>query len=93
MSAVVRSGVSGCGLFLTVCFELEHLGEEQELDVMTAVSVVRRSRPQFITGQVGGTGQTTRCVTVCTRKPAFSRWCGAPCTCSVRLSGCVNWRT
>ncbi|KAF0294209.1 Receptor-type tyrosine-protein phosphatase T [Amphibalanus amphitrite] len=47
---VCRNGVSGCGLFLTVCFELEHLSEEQELDVAMAVSVVRRSRPQFITG-------------------------------------------
>ena len=45
--------MSGCGLFLTVCFELEHLSEEQELDVMMAVSVVRRGRPQFITGMVG----------------------------------------
>ncbi|KAF0295755.1 Receptor-type tyrosine-protein phosphatase epsilon [Amphibalanus amphitrite] len=49
---VCRNGVSGCGLFLTVCFELEHLSEEQELDVAMAVSVVRRSRPQFITGLV-----------------------------------------
>ena len=45
--------MTGCGLFLAVCFQLEHLSEEQELDVVMAVSVVRRSRPQFITGLVG----------------------------------------
>ncbi|XP_037088770.1 receptor-type tyrosine-protein phosphatase mu-like isoform X2 [Pollicipes pollicipes] len=46
---VCRNGVSGCGLFVTVCFVLDHLSEEQEVDVVMAVSAVRKSRPQFIT--------------------------------------------
>jgi len=45
---VCRTGVKGCGLFLACSFALNHLSEEQELDVVMAVATVQRSRPQFI---------------------------------------------
>ena len=40
--------MTGCGLFVASSFVLEHLAEEQEIDVVMAVSTVRKSRPQFI---------------------------------------------
>ena len=43
-----RTGVTGCGLFLACSFVMDQLAEEQEVDVVMAVSAVRKSRPQFI---------------------------------------------
>ncbi|XP_037078304.1 receptor-type tyrosine-protein phosphatase kappa-like [Pollicipes pollicipes] len=45
---VCRTGVTLCGLFLACAFVLDRLAEEQEVDVVMAVSVIRQSRPQFI---------------------------------------------
>ena len=40
--------MTGCGLFLACSFVMDQLAEEQEVDVVMAVSAVRKSRPQFI---------------------------------------------
>ncbi|XP_043244184.1 receptor-type tyrosine-protein phosphatase mu-like [Amphibalanus amphitrite] len=47
-TVVCRSGVTGCGLFIASSFVMDQLAEEQEIDVVMAVSTVRKSRPQFI---------------------------------------------
>ncbi|KAG7189118.1 hypothetical protein KM043_008691 [Ampulex compressa] len=43
-----HDGVTGCGLYLALCFLLERMSVERECDVCLAIRAVRRSRPDFM---------------------------------------------
>ena len=56
-----RTGVTGCGLFIASSFVMDQLAEEQEIDVVMAVSTVRKSRPQFIGSLVSSSTGAYEC--------------------------------
>ena len=45
---LTRNGVQKCGLFCCAAYAIDKLTHEQEVDVLTSVTQMRRNRPEFI---------------------------------------------